>query len=153
MTDGGASPPGQSFADEAFAATADAYARAPGGWELAIQSAIAGLFDFLARRPAQTNACIVGDCGAGPDALARRDRTIDRFVALLRPGFARAAMPPPPIVADAIGGGIYELVRSHVLERRLGELPEAAPDATIVALAPFVGTDGAIELVSSIPEI
>jgi hypothetical protein len=149
MTAGGGTPPGQSFADEAFAATADAYARVPGNWERAIQAAIGELFDFLAGRPDQTKACIVDDCGAGPEALAQRDRTIDRFVELLRPGFATASIRPPAVVAEAIGGGIYELVRSHVLERRLQELPGAASDATIVALAPFIGVDDAIELATS----
>lgn len=149
MTIGDMSPPGGSFTDEAFAATAGAYAGAPGGWEVAIQSAIGSLFDFLAGRPDQTTACIVADCGAGPEALARRDEIIDRFVELLRPGFAASPTPPPPVVAEAIGGGIYELVRSHVLERRLEDLPSAVPNATVVALAPFMGMDGAIALVGS----
>jgi hypothetical protein len=148
VTARGPRPPRQSFVDEAFAAAADAYARAPGSWELAVQAAIAGLFDFLAGRPDQTKACIVDDCGAGPEALARRDRTIDRFVELLGPGFASAPS-PQPVVAEAIGGGVYELIRSHVLERRLVDLPDAAPNATVVVLAPFIGASGAIELASS----
>ncbi len=147
MNAGGTAPPEGSFADEAFAATAGAYARADGSWEVAIQSAIGSLFDFLADRPDQTKACIVGDCGGDPGALARRDAVIDRFAELLRPGFAAAPAPPPAVVAEAIGGGIYELVRSHVLERRLADLPDAAPDATVVALSPFMGMDGAIALV------
>jgi hypothetical protein len=149
MTTGGIAPRGDSFADAAFAATATAYADAPGGWESAIQSALGGLFDFLAERPDQTAACIVADCGAGPETLAQRDETIARFVELLRPGFAASATPPPPVVAEAIGGGIYELVRNHVLERRLHDLPGAVADATIVALSPFVGMDGALALVGS----
>jgi len=149
MTTGDMSPPGGSFADEAFATAVNAYAGAPDGWEVAVQSAIASLFDFLAGRPDQTTACIVADCGVGPEALARRDKVIDRFVELLRPGFAASATPPPPVVAEAIGGGIYELVRSHVLERRLEDLPGAVPDATIVALSPFMGMDGALALVGS----
>ncbi len=131
---------GQSFADEAFAVAAAAYAQAPGSWELAVQSAIAGLFDFLAGRPTETHGCMVdGGSGDGPEALARRDRTIDRFVELLRPGFAAAVAPPPPVVAEAIAGGIYELIRGYAEERRLEALPDAAPDATTVALAPFQG--------------
>jgi hypothetical protein len=141
MTAGGAPAPRRSFADEAFAATADAYAREPGGWENAIQAAIGGLFDFLADRPDQANACIVDDCGAEPRGLAQRDRMLDRFAELLRPGFAAAPAPPPPVVAEAITGGIYELVRAHVLERRLSDLPAAVPDATIVALSPFKGAE------------
>lgn len=149
MTGEGTSPPGGSFVDEAFAVTASAYADAPGGWETSIQTAIGSLFGFLAQRPDQTTACIVADCGTGPGALGQRDTVIDRFVELLRPGFAASATPPPPVVAEAIGGGIYELVRGHVLERRLEELPGAVPDATIVALSPFMGVDGALALVGS----
>jgi hypothetical protein len=149
MTGGGASPPDDSFADQAFAAAAEAYACAPGSWERAIGAAIAGLFDFLAERPGQTETCIVRDCGTGRAALARRDRTIARFADLLEPGFATAAAPPPPLVAEAIGGGIYEIVRSHVLERCLDLLPDAVPDATVVALSPFLGAAGAVALASA----
>lgn len=146
---GDASLDGGSFVDQAFAATADAYARAPADWELAVSHAIGSLFDFLAGQPEQTKACILADCGAGPEALARRDRAIAHFAELLRPGFAAAAVPPPAVVAEAIGGGIYELIRGHVLERRLEQLPAAAPAATIIALSPFIGADEAIALVSS----
>lgn len=149
MTARAAEPRGQTFADEAFAAAAAAYAQTPGSWELAIQSAIAGLFDFLAGRPDQTRACMVDGGDAGSEAITRRDQTIHRFVELLRPGFAAAVPPPPPVVAEAIGGGIYELVRSHALESRLEVLPEAAPDATVVALAPFMGSDDAIQLAAA----
>lgn len=149
MSNGCEVPPRQSFADEAFAATADAFAQEQGNWELAVRSAIAALFDFLADRPDQTMACIVGDWGARPDALERLDQTIDRFAELLRPGFAAASVPPPPVIAEAIGGGIYELVRTHVLERRLEDLPGAIPNATVLALAPFMGVDEAVQLAGS----
>jgi hypothetical protein len=152
MTPGGAWPPGESYADQAFAVAAGAYAATPQSWELAVHAAIAALFEFLADRPAETTACIADECGAGPAALARRDRAIDRFAELLQPGFA-AAQTPPPVVAEAIAGGVYELVRNYVLERQLDLLPDAAADATVVALAPFMGVRGAIELVTRIVQI
>jgi hypothetical protein len=136
----------ESFPDQAFAAAAAAYAATPHGWERAVRAAIAALFEFLVDQPAQTSACVVGERGAGRDGLARRDQLIDRFAALLRPGFAATDRPPPPVVAEAIGGGIYELVRSHVLERRLDRLTEAIPDATVVALSPFLGPAGALQV-------
>ena len=149
MSSGGAWPPRESFADQAFAAAADAYAATPESWELAVHAAITAVFVFLADRPAETKACIVGDCGSGPAALARRDRVLERFAGLLEPGFAEAVNPPPPVVAEAIAGGIYELVRCHVFERRLDLLPDAIPDATVVALSPFVGPADAIGLANS----
>jgi hypothetical protein len=146
MSAEGSPPSAGTFADQAFSATAEAYTTARGGWEQAVHAAIAALFEFLAARAPQTSACIVADCGAGRDALASRDRTIARFVELLRPGFEATQPAPPPVVGEAIGGGIYELVRGHVLERRLGELPDAVPDATVVALSPFIGAAEAIDL-------
>ena len=149
MTSGGAWPPRESFADQAFAAAAAAYAATRESWTRAVHAAIAAVFEFLAERPAQTKACIVFDGGAGPVALARRDQVLERFASLLEPGFAAAVTPPPPVVAEAIVGGIYELVRNHVLERRLDLLREAIPDATVVALSPFVGPASAIRLASA----
>jgi hypothetical protein len=139
MTAGSLPSDEHSFADQAFAATAQAYATAPDGWDLAVRAAIARLFEFLAERPDETRACITAMSGA----LSVRDATIDRFAELLRPGFATSPTTPPAVVAEAIGGGIYELVRSHVVERRISELPGAAANATIVALSPFVGADRA----------
>jgi hypothetical protein len=134
-----------SFEDEAFAATAAAYARGDEIWERSVQVAIAGLFAFLAKHADRTKACIVGEHGAGIAAQGARDRAVARFVALLDQGFERPDA-PPPVVAEAIGGGVYEIVRGHVLERRLADLPAAVPEATIVALSPFVGPERAFEL-------
>jgi hypothetical protein len=143
---GGDWPPADAFADQAFATAADAYARTPESWERAVHAAIVALFEFLVQRPAETSACIIGEHGATRSALARRDRLVGRFTELLQPGFAVARTPPPPVVAEAIAGGIYEMVRGYVLDRRIDELPDAVPHATIVALAPFIGTDGAMRL-------
>ena len=151
MTPAGSAPPRVAFGDETFTATANAYASVPDSWERGIQAAIAALFEFLAERPADTEACLVNDGNGGPDSLDRRDQTIGRFVALLQPGFATAPSPPPPIVAQAIAGGIYELIRRHAIDRRLDELPRAAGDATLVALTPFMGADRAAELALSAP--
>lgn len=134
------------LADQAFAVTATAYAGTPERWELAVHAGIAALFGFLAERPTRIAACIVEDWGSGPTGLAQRDRTIDRFTSLLQHGFETAPAPPPAVVAEAIGGGIYEIVRGHAREGRLAELPAAVPDATVVALAPFVGQAAANEL-------
>jgi hypothetical protein len=146
---GETTPSDSSFADEAFAAAASAYADTRASWELAVRAGIESLFRFLAARPRQTSACVVSGARGGPDALAGQERLIERFVELLQPGFAVAPTPPPPIVAEAIGGGIYAIVRGHVLERRLDELPAAAPDATFVALSPFLGRADAAELANA----
>ena len=138
--------PEEPFADRAFRVTVDAYVASAARWERAIPSALAGLLAFLAAQPEQTRTCIAVAPGEHPAALARRDQIVERFVTLLRPGFAIPAKPPPAVVAEAIGGGILELIRIHAEERRLEDLPSALPNATLIALTPFVGPEHAEQL-------
>lgn len=146
MTTGDATAASGRFAEEAYAATADAFARAPGSWESAVLEAIASLFEFLAERPDQTRACLLRPAGAPGDAFARRERAVERFAQLLlQPGFEAVADPPPPVLKDAIAGGIHELVCGYARERRLAELPAAVPNAAVVVLSPFVGNVAAHE--------
>jgi hypothetical protein len=149
MTAAGGLPSGASLADRAFAACANACSSSPDRWAGSVRAAIDALFELLSSHPDQARACLADD-SSGRDALARRDRMLDRFAELLRPGFAIAATPPPTVVADAITGGIYEIVRGHVLDGRLGELPAAVPDATVVALSPFVGMGDALAVAESV---
>lgn len=137
---------GPSFSDQAFTVAADAYARTTGSWERAVFAAIDTLFQFLADNPRQTTICIVDEeQGASEAALDRRDADIDRFLPLLEPGFVAADPRPPWVVAEAIGGSIYEMVRGHVQLERLDLLPDSSPDATAMALVPFMGVKPAIK--------
>jgi hypothetical protein len=138
--------PGERFVDRAFRAAADAYVACPASWERATRSALAELLAFLARQPEQTETCVAISPGDHPAALVRRDEVVERFAALLRPGFGIPPQPPPSVVAEAIGGGILELIRIHVEERRVEELPDALPSATVLALTPFVGPERAEQL-------
>lgn len=135
-----------SFANRAFRVAADAYQASPAGWAPAIRSALAELLAFLADQREQTETCVAIAPGEHPAALARRDEVVEQFTSLLDPGFAIPAQPPPPVVAEAVGGGILELIRIHVEERRVGDLPSALPHATLIALTPFVGAKRAGEL-------
>jgi hypothetical protein len=146
MTPGESLPSSDRLADQAFAVAASAYAGTPDRWDLAVRAAISALFDFLANRPSEATSCLAPDGPLGAEDLAERDRLIKRFATLLEPGFELAAEPPSPVVTDAVGGGIYEIVRGFGRERRLQELRTAIPDATVVALTPFVGAKVAAEV-------
>lgn len=128
-----------AVADQAFAATADAFVHSAGGWPDAVHAALARLLDFLAGSSAVTRMCVVEALQTGTAALARRDRALDRFADFLEPGYELAEPPPPPITSEAVSGSVFELIRGHVADHRLDDLPRALPTATVVALAPFVG--------------
>jgi len=120
----------------------------PGSWAEAVHAALAQLLDFLAGCPELTRMCIVEALYAGSPALERRDEVLGRFAEFLEPGFAQSADPPPEVVSEAISGGVYELVRAHAVERRLDTLPDSLPEATVIALSPFLGSAKAERLAS-----
>jgi hypothetical protein len=140
------SAPAGPFAEQAFSAAAEAYMATPGSWGEAVHATLAGLLEFLATAPDRTRACVLAATEGGPRALEQRDRTLARFVEFLEPGYAASDEPPPQVVGEAIAGGIYELVRAHVLEARIELLPNALPDATLLALSPFLGASEAERL-------
>lgn len=139
----------EAIAEQAFAATEDAYSQTSGGWAEAVHAALAQLLDFLAGSPELTRICIVEALYAGSPALERRDRVLARFADFLEPGYAESPDPPPEVVSEAISGGLYELVRAHALERRVEALPRSLPEATVIALSPFVGSEEAERLAAS----
>jgi hypothetical protein len=145
--------PDEPFADRAFRLATAAYAASAASWERGIQSALAELLAFLARQPEQTQTCVAIASNEHPAVPMYRDQVIGRFTTLLSPGFAIPLKPPPPVVAEAIGWGILELIRIHVEERRIEDLPNALPDATLIALTPFVGPAGAEQVAADGPVI
>jgi hypothetical protein len=131
-----------AMVNQAFDAAAEAYMAASGGWAQSLHAALAALLDFLAGSPALTYLCSLE---AAQDAvgLKRRDRALERFACFLQPGYAESAAPPPAVVAEAVIGGVYELVRTHAIAGRLETLGDQLPKATVIVLSPFVGNDEA----------
>jgi hypothetical protein len=64
--------------------------------------------------------------------------------ALLKPGYEKAP-DVPGIAAEAIGGAIYALIHDQVKGKGPESLPELAPMATYMTLAPFLGAEQAYE--------
>jgi AcrR family transcriptional regulator len=76
---------------------------------------------------------------AGPDALGRRARAIEAFCDLVRPE-ASDAQAVPPLAAEVVVGGIYEIVFAHVSRGEAAALPELWPELLFNMLLPFVGS-------------
>lgn len=130
----------ETFGDRAFRVTAEAYVGSTADWAQSVQLALHELLECLATSPERTRACVNATLEGGTLALEQRDRTLERFVELLRPRYGDGgAVGPPPVVAEAIAGGIYDLIRRYVAEDRVQALPDALPTATVLALTPFVG--------------
>lgn len=102
------------------------------------------MFAFAMEEPEYTRLGAVELYKVGSEALRTRDTVMEGLEALLVPGY-EASPDTPPIAAEAIGGAIHALIRDQVQRKGPDGLPELAPLATYMTLAPFLGAEKAYE--------
>ncbi len=98
--------------------------------------------ELLAASPAFAKMCIVEVLAAGPDAIARRARTMEEFTGFFEEAAAQMLArenPPSPVIAETIVGGVYETVYRRIARGETAELPKLLPDLVESALLPYVG--------------
>lgn len=115
---------------------ATAYEQRDGGLA-GLAHALATLLGLLAAEPHYARLAIVEALGAGPRALARRERVLRRVAGVLAQtarehGDAGAAS--PELLAQAIVGGVAEVVHAHLLRDESARLPDLAGELTRYAL-------------------
>jgi AcrR family transcriptional regulator len=102
--------------------------------------------DFLAREPGFARMCIVEALAAGPDAIARRNGAMGAFATLISENAREIGTPldPPPLTAETIVGGIYEVVYTRIVRGDIRQLPDLLADLLYPALLPYEGKDAAV---------
>lgn len=118
--------------------------RAP-DWPNSVRAAIGALCSFGAAEPELACLAAVESYAAGPLILNERDRTLETVRDLLRPGY-ELAPDANPVALDAVIGAIWGLVYDKICNDGPRSLPEVAPLATYMVLAPFMGTAEAAEV-------
>jgi AcrR family transcriptional regulator len=113
-------------------------------WEESVRAAYEAMFSFGIEEPEYTRLGAVEMYTVGRRALETRDTVMEGLEALLAPGY-ELAPDTPPIAAEAIGGAIYALIHDQVKRNGPESMPELAPMATYMTLAPFVGAEEAYE--------
>ncbi len=126
-----------------LAAVLPAFHRAR-SWEESVRAAYEAMFAFAMEEPEYTRLGAVEMYTVGRAALRRRDNVMEGLEGLLTPGY-ELAPDTPPIAAEAIGGAIYALIHDQVKSKGPERLPELAPMATYMTLAPFLGAEQAYE--------
>jgi AcrR family transcriptional regulator len=112
-----------------------------GSFEDKISAGFRAFLELLAASPAFAKMCIVEVLAAGPDAIARRARTMEEFTGFFEDS-ARAKLgrdTPSPLIAETIVGGVYETVYRRIARGETAELPKLLPDLVESALLPYVG--------------
>jgi AcrR family transcriptional regulator len=128
---------GLGIVERAFACETD--------WRAGIRAAVAALLEYLASEPSFAHIALLDALTATPLSAERSERGVSAYAQMLRPGFEEVSERhrPPAITIEAIVGGLFELCTHYATQGRIGELRELVPQATYIALAPFIGAQEA----------
>lgn len=121
------------------------------GWGKSIRAAYEAMFAFAMEEPEYTRLGAVEIYQVGREALRTRDAVMERLEDLLVPGY-ECSPDTPAIAGEAIGGSIYSLIHDQVKRKGPEALPELAPLATFMTLAPFLGAKEAYARAMEEPE-
>jgi len=124
-----------------LAAMLPAFRRAA-DWPESIRMTYEAMFTWAASEPEYAQLGAVEVYAAGRRALEQRDQVMEGLEQLLNPGY-ELAPETSPIAAEAIGGAIYALIYDQVKVGGPQSLPQIAPLATYITLAPFLGAEEA----------
>jgi AcrR family transcriptional regulator len=121
-------------------------------WPRRVWSALGAWLDLIAEHPAIAHLRLVECYAVGAAAIRVTEEIMSAATIFLEEGFSYDGGPPraPRLASEAITGAILELVHHDVAGGRTAELPQRLPQLTYIVLAPFVGADEAIRLVSEI---
>lgn len=138
---------GQAFdalAEHCFTAMAESFVDTPGSWPEASFRAGEAFFRFCAGTPAFVYTLAVEFPHGGQPALERRKRAFEMFAEFAKPAFAESdpSLRPPGderLFVQMIGGGVWEVFRTHAEEGRIEELLDAMPGVAYFTMAPLIG--------------
>jgi AcrR family transcriptional regulator len=130
---------------QALAVAVEAYQAEQEDWPRAARAGICALLEYLASEPAHAHLSVVDTFAACPEALEIRDATLEAFSAYFGPAYelTRGQIEVPAIAAEAIAGGIWQVLHHYVENDCITELPAAGTQLTYFALTPFFGPERA----------
>ena len=122
-------------------AVEEAYDRESGAWPDKVGAALGALLKEVAAHPSVARACLVEAPTASPDAAARHDAALARFVPLLRPG--RELNPNadrlPKSLEETLIGGVLWVINQRLIGDEVDRLRAILPEALEFLLRPYVG--------------
>jgi AcrR family transcriptional regulator len=133
---------------QALQITGDAYATHDADWPGGIAAGLRALIDYLCSEPAHAHLTLVDTFGASPETIETREAALEAFTTYLRPGYeiARPGIDVPDVAAEAVVGGIWQVLHHYIEHKRTDELRDAAPQLIYAALTPFLGPNEAAKI-------
>ncbi len=120
-------------------------------WPDRVWNGLRGLLDYLGRNPDAAHVGIVGFYAAGEPALRQSLHNRQAFTLFLADGYRQSERAEilPSLFSEAIAGAVEGLIRGRILEGAGDRVLELLPQCAYVALAPFIGSEEALELVTA----
>jgi AcrR family transcriptional regulator len=119
-------------------------AGAASDWQERARLALLALLRYLGDRPDVAHMAVIEVLGAGPAALAERDRAVTLLTSLIGDeALAVAPDPAPRMLLEVIAGGILQLIYARVLSGRVDSLEELLPTSMYMVLVALHGPTGA----------
>jgi AcrR family transcriptional regulator len=126
--------------------------QAASDWPAAIHASLWTLLELIAAAPELARLAFVEIGASGASGRERALERLDSFAALLDPGFALTAEPPPRVVGDMIAAGVWGVIEAQAMRGASHELRALTSPLTYFALSPFVGPGEAARIASGPPQ-
>ncbi len=133
------------IADELLAIAADPEL-VSSDWPRAVRRVTASLLRYMADHPLHARTLAQEAFFAGDEALDRTLELSHSIATLLTEG--APVQPDTRLTTDAVAGAIWHTLRCQVLAGRTQVLAALSDHLSYVVLAPFIGADGAVEIVT-----
>jgi AcrR family transcriptional regulator len=127
----------QEATKRALTPAIEAFQNAP-TWPQAVHDTIATLLTYTAQDPIFARLAFFEVLTGGPPAIQLAEQNLDTVATMFAPGH-KAHPKVPSVVAEAITGGLWNVIQYELGHGRAAELPQLAPELTYIALAPFLG--------------
>jgi AcrR family transcriptional regulator len=133
---------------QALRVTVEAYEAHKGAWHDGVAAGMYALADYVSSEPSHAHLTLVDTFGASPEAIEIRESALRAFTAYLQPGFEHAPshVDVPEVAAEAVTGGIWQVLHHYIEHRRVHELGNAAPQLIYLTLSPFLGPETAADI-------
>ena len=123
----------------------EAYDREDGPWPDKVGAGLGALLKLAAAHPGVARACLVEAPTAGPQAAARHEAALKRFVPMLEPGRElnpRSEMLPKNLEETLLGGVLW-VINQRLIAGEAEQLRALLPEALEFLLRPYVGEEEA----------
>ena len=133
------------------AAAAAAQFFVPEHWPDRVWSGLRAFLTYLAEHPDSAYLGLVEAYAAGGAAVERAHEQRSAFTLFLADGYRQSerASALPSLCSEAIAGAIEAMIRRLLLAGQGDRALELLPRCAYVALAPFIGVDAALEVVTA----